>query len=58
MDQPVANRQTAWRSRADLGIVGHDDERTAVVVDPIEEIEDLFTRLRIEITRRLVGQQQ
>ena len=43
--------------RGHIRLVRHDDDRLSVAVQLIEQRENLDARLRIEIARRLVGQQ-
>ena len=38
-------------------VVGHHDDRGAVTVEPVEEIENLTTGRRVQLTGGLVGEQ-
>ncbi len=46
------------RTLGDRFVVGDDDEREAFVVELLEQVDDRSGRLRIEIPRRFVAQQQ
>src|SRR6266508_5513536 len=55
-DLPVPHSQDAVGARAHGGVVRDDDERLALrAVQPHEEFHDLRGRLRVEISRRLIG---
>src|SRR5712692_8358399 len=58
-DAPVAERDHAVGERGQRRIVGHQHQRTAeVAVQRDQEIDDLLARGRIEIARRLVGEEE
>src|SRR5690606_1097115 len=56
-DFAVAQPDDALAVRRDLGLVRDDDDRLAVGVQLVEQREDLDRRLRVEITGRLVREQ-
>ena len=58
-DQAVAHPDDPIAGLADLAVVGHQDERLAVLaIEPSEQREDLGRSLRVEVAGRLVGQDQ
>ena len=57
--RPSRIRTTRSQAVADLGVVGDEDERLAVLaVEPAEEGEDLGRALRVEVAGRLVGEDE
>ena len=46
----------AWRGH--VALVGDEDDRAARGVELVEQAEDLGRRARVEVARRLVGQDQ
>src|SRR5688500_4865220 len=57
-DRPVVDRDDAPRMERDVGLVRDEDDRVAGRVKPVEEIQDLGARLRVEVAGRLVGKQE
>ena len=55
---PSSMRSTRLAQAAMAGIMGDDDDSIAGTVDVVEEREDLLTGGGVEITGRLVGEQQ
>ena len=55
---PSTISTTRWQRSAMLWVVGDDHDRLAVVVQLVEDLEDLVTRLAVEIAGGLVGQDQ
>src|SRR5262245_13029872 len=43
---------------ADRRIVSHDQERDALAIELLEDLHDLVARARVEVARRLVGEQK
>src|SRR6185436_14160344 len=56
-DFAILQAHDALAVGGDIGLVRHDDDRLSVSVQLVEQGEDLDARLRIEITGRLVGEQ-
>ena len=56
-DPTVQHVDDAARLRGQALVVGHDDEGGAVPIEPAEEVEDLATGGGVELTGRLVGEQ-
>ena len=57
--EPVTHPDDPVGERADLGVVGHEDDGLATLtVEPSQEAEDLRRVGGVEVARRLVGQDQ
>src|SRR4051812_43983971 len=56
-DQTVAQHHHAAGVRRDVGLVRDHHHRLSRRGQSLEHTHDLFRRLRVEVTRRLVGQQ-
>ena len=54
---PVEQVQAPQRVALDGGLVGHEHDRLAPVVEPSKQGHDLLAGGRIQVARRLVGQQ-
>src|SRR5690242_19813020 len=57
-DQAVAHMHDAVRGLREILVVRHDDDCRAVMIQTLEERDDLGARLRVELPRRLVGEQE
>ena len=57
-DQPVGDVDRAIGVAGHFGVVGHEDDRDALGVQPLEHPQDLVAGPRIEVAGRFVGQQQ
>ena len=57
-DAPVAHHHHALRVAGHVVLMRHHQDRDALVVQPLENPEDLDARARVEIARRLVGEQE
>ena len=51
VDDPLAARRHAL-------VMGNDDDRDALLVEPGQDVQDLLARAAVEIARRLVGEQE
>src|SRR5262249_56810595 len=59
IDPPTHQAQRALHRRCQTGVVGSDDQgRTTFRIELQEELMDPLARLRIEVARGLVGQEQ
>ncbi len=56
--QAVGQANGAGAARRELGLVRHQHQRVPLLVQLSEQADDLFTRRRVEISGRLVGEQQ
>ena len=57
-DPAVRHVHDAARSLRQLGVVGHGHDRPALLHEGLEELEDDIRRRRVEVARRLVGDEQ
>ena len=58
LDAPVPERDRAGRVLRDVGLVRDEHDReAALAVQPLEDVHHLDARARVEVARRLVGQQ-
>src|SRR5262249_20987792 len=57
LDLPVADVDRPVRALRDVALVGDEDDGVAVLVELLEQPHDLFARGRVEVARRLVGEQ-
>jgi hypothetical protein len=56
-DAPVAQDQAGVGHRRELGVVGHEHERSAAArVDRAQQIHDVPAVRRVEVPRRFVGE--
>src|SRR6185503_11025022 len=46
------------RAAADEGVVRHDEQRDAVAIELLDDLNDFAAGLRIEVARGLVGEQE
>jgi len=59
LDVPVAKDDDPLPRRSRRRLVRHEDDRdAALLVEAREDAHDLLARLRVEVARRLVGEQQ
>ena len=54
----VHEAQRPLRPLADFRLVGDDQDRLALAVELVEEVEDLVGGPAVEVARRLVGEDQ
>src|SRR5262249_36760474 len=57
LDLPVPNVDDTVSVSRDVRLVRDEDDRVAALVETPEQPHDFFARLRVEIARRLIGQQ-
>ena len=58
-DEAIANSDDTIGVRGDVWVVRHEDDREPVFsVKLPEETQDLLTGLRVEVARRLIGNQK
>src|SRR5262249_37959440 len=57
-DEAVAEHHRALRVLGDVRLVRDENDRLAVVVEPLEDRHDLLRGLRVEVSGRLVGQDE
>ena len=58
-DATVAHGDHTGRARCDVALVGHEhDGDASLAVQALEQREDLEARARVEVARRLVGEEQ
>src|SRR6266542_4313545 len=56
LNESIAQMHSAPRVRRDIPFVRYEDDRVTALIQTLEQIHDLFAGFRIEITGRLVGQ--
>ncbi len=56
-DEAVAQHDHAPGVRRDVGLVGHHDDRLPLSRQLLEDFHDLLGRRRVEVARRLVGEE-
>ncbi len=56
-DAAVSDVNDALATRGDVGFVGHDEDGLALAVEFGEEVEDFDAGLGVEVSGRLVGEQ-
>jgi hypothetical protein len=57
-DNAVSHVDDASRRAREIFIVRDDDQRRSVAIHAIEQADHLRARMRVELTRRLVGEKQ
>ena len=58
VDLSVANVDRAGGVGRHVGVVGHQDDRNPLGVEPLKHPQDLHAGVRVEVAGRLVGQDQ